>query len=170
MGWDGMGMAVIKDLLWSFDAFRDALSIYPLMPSLSPFACPISSASPIAFAAVVEGVRFSARITLPVDDVTAGAGVPVGSSEMLYIQYCSSSVNRLRYECCAGRFAFGSFSKSTFSVVFKINLFCGFQNQPFLWLKMMMYKRGAVSYEQFLSGTAWQLLSKTGPPFSPSVY
>ena len=134
------------------------------MPSLSPFACPISSASPIAFAAVVEGVRFSARITLPVDDVTAGAGpagVPVGSSEMLYthvyIQYCSSSVNRLRYECCAGRFAFGSFSKSTFSVVEDDDV------QGFT-------KRGAVGYEKFLSGTAWQLLSKTGPPFSASLF
>ena len=57
-----------------FDAFRtsDALSIYSL--ALSPFACPMASASPIVFAAaVVDGAEF--------DDVTAG--IFDGASEML---------------------------------------------------------------------------------------
>ena len=97
------------------------------MPSLSPFACPISSASPIAFAAVVEGVRFSARITLPVDDVTAGAGVPVGSSEMLYTGMCTFNIAHQ-----------ASTVLDTSAALVDSHL-VPFQNQPFLWLKMMMY-------------------------------
>ena len=71
-----------------FDAFRtsDALSIYSL--ALSPFACPMASASPIAFAAAV------------VDDAPGGVGAEVEVCLCLYVDVDVDVDNKT---CCRCR-------------------------------------------------------------------